>query len=113
MSDTGINVPHANETIAARIKLFIINHWVSCLIELIILGVVASFTIYETHKTAEQTREMLARYDAAITQFAKDRTQIVDKTVSDNYHATKEKVTKMKMDDVKKFFKKYKDDTEE
>lgn len=44
-----------NEESGSKIKAFIINHWVSWVIEIAILGVVAYFTIAETRKTAEKT----------------------------------------------------------
>ncbi len=57
---------------------FVAERWVSWLLELSVLGGVAYFAIAETHKTAEQTRVLLAKYDAAISAYAKDKTEAVD-----------------------------------
>lgn len=57
---------------------FIAEHWVSWMIELLMLGMVAFFTIAEARETAEQTRAMLSKYDAAISKFAVERTQSLD-----------------------------------
>ncbi len=84
---------------------FIANHWVSWMIELLILGIVAYFTISETRKTAEQTREMLAKYDAAISQYAKDKTQILDNAAHQAIEAAKEKAGGVKLEDVKGLIK--------
>jgi len=57
---------------------FIANHWVSWVIELLILGVVAYFTIAETRKTGEQTRQMMESYNQAISTYFDERTQKMD-----------------------------------
>jgi len=56
-----------------RVKAFIVNHWVSWVIELSILGVVGMITIAEVRKTNEQTRAMLT----SISQFASERKEAV------------------------------------
>lgn len=69
--------------------------------ELAVLSVVAYFAISETRKTAEQTREMLARYDVAISQFAAQKSEAVDSVVAEAYESAKGKAKSMSIDDVK------------
>lgn len=56
---------------------FIINNWVSWVIEISILGVIATFTISEVQKTNEQTRQMLT----AVSNFASARQEGVGKAI--------------------------------
>lgn len=91
-----------------KVVEFIVNHWVSWVIELSILGVVAFFTIAETRKTAEQTRAMLEKYDAAISQYAKEKTAAVDDVAAGAVEAAKEKAKSVNLDDVKGIIKSFK-----
>lgn len=89
----------------SSVKDFIINHWVSWLIEILILSAVAYFTISETRKTAEQTRAMLAKYDAAISQYAADKSKVIDQSVKSGFDSAKEKAKKVTVDDIKSLLK--------
>ena len=92
---------------------FIANNWVSWFIEIFLLGVVAYFTISVTSKTAEQTREMLSRYDAAISQYAKDKTQAVDEVAAGAVEAAKDRARSVKLEDVKGIIKSLKPEKED
>lgn len=81
---------------------FVADRWVSWAMELTVLCVVAFFTIYEARKTNEQTREMLARYDAAITRYATDKTQALDSAVATGIQAAKEKARSVTVEDFKR-----------
>ena len=94
---------------SSRVKEFIANHWVSWLIEIAILSTIAFFTIAETRKTAEQTRQMLAKYDAAITRYVTEKSQIVDESVKTGVDSAKEKIHELKPEDVKNFINSLKD----
>ncbi len=80
---------------------FISERWVSWVMELAVLSIVAYFAISETRKTAEQTRQMLTRYDAAISQFAAQKSEVVDSAVADAYSSAKENAKSISIDDVK------------
>lgn len=97
----------------SSIAKFIAERWVSWLMELAVLSVVAYFTISETHKTAEQTREMLAKYDAAISQYAAQKTEAVDSAVSQAYEAAREKAKSISPDNVRNLLKRKNDDEDE
>lgn len=84
---------------------FIADRWVSWVLELTVLSVIAFYTISETRKTAEQTREMLTRYDAAISQFAAEKSGAVDEAVSEAYSAAKDKAKSITLNDVKSLLK--------
>jgi hypothetical protein len=68
-----------------------------------VLGAIAYFTIAETRKTAEQTREMLARYDKVISRYAYEKTQATDSTVSGAVESTRETAASITAEDVQKF----------
>ena len=70
---------------------FIVNHWVSWVIEIAILSVVAYITIAETRKTAEQTRDMLARFEASVAKYASEKSQKIDAATASGFEATKAK----------------------
>jgi hypothetical protein len=95
-----------------KIVEFIVNHWVSWVIEIAILGVIAYFTIAETRKTAEQTRAMLAKYDAAVSQYAKEKSQALDEAAVGAVESAKEKAKSVKIEDVKGLIKSFKSDNE-
>ena len=95
-----------------RVKQFIVNHWVSWLIEIIILGVIAGYAIHETRKTAELTREIMRKYDAAVTQFVVEKRQVVGDAVSKSVEVTKESVERAKtvsVENVKNLFEKFRE----
>lgn len=90
---------------------YIADHWVSWLLELSVLGVMAYFTIAETRKTAEQTRAMLAKYDAAISVYAREKSDAVDAAASAAMEQVKHKadcVTKENVIEVLQSLKKSK-----
>ena len=89
----------------STVMKFIADRWVSWVLELCVLSVIAFYTISETRQTAEQTREMLAKYDAAISQFAAEKSVAVDEAVSDAYSAAKDKAKSMSLSDVKNLLK--------
>jgi len=97
-----------NEPSKGGIAAFVADRWVSWLIELAVLGVIAYFTIAETRKTAEQTREMITKYDKAISLYASQKTEAIDATVSSAIDTTKKKVSSITTDDVKGFIDKLK-----
>ena len=88
---------------------FIADRWVSWMLELLVLGLIAYFTISENRKTAEQTREMLARYDAAVSAYAARTTQAVDQTVSDAVASSKEAAKTITKKDVEELLKSMKE----
>lgn len=61
----------------SKVVDFIVSNWVSWVIEIVILSVVAFVTISEVKKTNEQTREMLT----AIQQFAGERKEAVGEAI--------------------------------
>ncbi len=91
-----------------KIAQFIIDHWVSWLIEIVFMAMIAFYTIQitveEARKTGEQTREMIAQWDARISKYASDKTKAIDKTVSSSVNSVKSVTT----DDVKGFLNKLK-----
>ena len=66
-----------------KIKQFIADKWVSWVIEISIMSIVAFFIISETRATAEQTRAMLAKYDKAISKFASEKSVTVSEHTKD------------------------------
>ena len=66
----------------SKVLSYLANHAVSWTLELLVLGVVAWYTISETRKTAQQTREMLTKYDAVISAYAKEKSEVVDHAAS-------------------------------
>ncbi len=94
---------------SSKVKEFITNHWVSWIIEIVILSTIAFFAIAETRKTAEQTRQMLAKYDAAITRYATEKSQAVDQSVKSGVDSAKGKIEELKPEDVKNFINSFKD----
>lgn len=56
---------------------FIIKNWVSWVIEISILGIIATITIGEVRKTNEQTRQMLT----AVSNFAAARQEGVGEAI--------------------------------
>ena len=56
-----------------KVKAFVINNIASWVIEIVILGIVATVTISEVRQTNEQTRQMLS----AISEFAGERKEAV------------------------------------
>jgi len=78
--------------------------------ELAVLLLIAYFTISETRKTAEQTREMLKRYDAAISTYAKERTKAVDSAVASAYEAASVKAKSVSREDLIEMLKALKAD---
>ena len=84
----------------STVRQFIADRWVSWLMELVILLVIAYFTISETRKTAEQTRAMLQKYDAAISAYAAQRAEAVDSAVTAAYEAARTKAGSISRDDV-------------
>lgn len=86
-----------------RIAAFVADRGVSWLIELIVLAVIAYFTIAETRKTAKQTRAMLDKYDKAISQYVSQKTESIDSTVTATVDATKKKMSSITTEDVKSF----------
>ena len=101
-----------SEENSSKVLSYIANHWVSWLIEITILCIVAYFTISETRKTAEQTRQMLAKYDAAISQYASEKTKALDSAVGSGLDSAKEKAKNIKTDDVKNFINSFKKEEE-
>ena len=79
---------------------FVTERWVSWTIELAVLSIVAYFTISETRKTAEQTRAMLEKYDAAISAYAEEKTQTVDAAVVSAYEAARAKAGSVTREDL-------------
>lgn len=67
---------------SSKVLSYLADHAVSWVLELSVLGVVAWYSISETRQTAQQTREMLAKYDAAISVYAKDKSEVVDQAAS-------------------------------
>lgn len=88
---------------------FIADRCVSWVIELIILGVIAFFTISEVQKTNEQTREMLARYDAAITKYATEKSAVIDNAASAAAETIKGKSEAVNMDNAKTLIREFVD----
>jgi hypothetical protein len=84
----------------STISEFIADRWVSWLMELAVLLIVAYFAISETRKTAEQTREMLKRYDTAISAFAAERTKAVDSAAASAYDAARSKAKSISREDL-------------
>ncbi len=85
----------------SKIRDYILDRWVSWLLELTVLGVVAYFAIAETRKTSEQTRAMLAKYDAAISKFAAEKSEAVDEAIGSGFESAKEKAKSIKVEDIK------------
>lgn len=92
-----------SENARSKTTTFIADRWVSWLIELLVLGVIAFFTIAETRKTAEQTRAMLSKYDAAISEYAAQKTEAIDSAAASIIERTKQKAGSISRDDVKSF----------
>jgi len=90
-----------SENARSKTATFIADRWVSWLIELLVLGVIAFFTIAETRKTAEQTRAMLSKYDATISEYAAQKTEAMDSAAAAIIERTKEKAGAMTKEDVK------------
>ncbi|MEX0289753.1 MAG: hypothetical protein AB3N63_03550 [Puniceicoccaceae bacterium] len=93
-----------NKEVTKRVVEFVSDRWVSWLIEILILGTIAFFTISETRRTAEQTREMLARYDAAISGYTAQKAQKIDESAGNATEALKEKLKNLSKEDIKEFF---------
>lgn len=89
----------ANKT-TSTIMGYLTDHWVSRALEITVLGVVAYYSISETRKTAEMTRQMLAKYDAAISTYAKEKSEIVDETASAAAQKIKEKADAINKENV-------------
>lgn len=88
---------------SSKVLSYLANHAVSWTLELLVLGVVAWYSISETRKTAQQTREMLAKYDAVISTYAKEKSEVVDQAASAAVAQIKQKadgVTKENVIDV-------------
>lgn len=92
----------------SKVKDFVVNNIASWIIEIAILGVVATVTISEVRKTNEQTREMLT----AISDFAGERKEgianAVDSITSEAQNIEidgKVDVSKITLDDVKSIFR--------
>ncbi len=80
---------------------FVADRWVSWVMELVVLSLIAYFTISENRKTAEQTREMLARYDAAVSAYAARTAEAVDQTVSSAVSSSREAARTVTKEDLK------------
>ena len=53
-------------------KKFIADHIVSWILEVIMVSVIGFFSIQEIRKTGEETREIIHKYDKAISSTAVD-----------------------------------------
>jgi len=71
---------------------FIAERWVSWLMELGVLLLIAWFAISENHKTQEQTRDMLRKYDAAVASFVSERVAATDEKAAEEMEALKRKL---------------------
>lgn len=71
---------------------YVIAHWVSWVIEIIVIGIVGYFTISEVRKTNELTRTMLIKYDQAVSQYASDKTKVIDENAAAGTEYVKESV---------------------
>lgn len=83
-----------------KVKDFVKAHIVSWIIEIVILSVIAFYTISETQKTAQQTRDIMTKYDAAISQYFSDKTKVIDNVAKEGYTATKDKLKNVDVEDV-------------
>ena len=71
----------SNAQAESRFKEIVLNNWVAWVIEALLLGVVSAYTIYETRKTAEQTRDMLQRFESSVSNFAQKKSSNIDSAV--------------------------------
>lgn len=78
-----------------KITNFVAQHWVSWIIEIVILSIIAYFTIAETRKTAEQTREMIGRFEASISKYASEKTEALDSAAAESYESLKAKTKEL------------------
>ena len=99
-----------SKDIVQKVGDFVSDRWVSWVIEITILGVIAFFTITETRKTAEQTREMLARYDAALSQYTSQTAERIDASAESATGALKEKFNSLSKEDILEFFEREDED---
>lgn len=74
---------------------FIAQHWISWLIEIVIMAVIAYATIAETRKTAEQTRQMLARFEASVAKYASEKSEVIDQAAAESFDAAKASTKKI------------------
>ncbi len=74
---------------------FIAQHWVSWVIEIVIMAIIAYVTIAETRKTAEQTREMLARFEASVAKYASEKSESIDTATANSFDAIKASAKKI------------------
>lgn len=89
---------------------FIADRWVSWLMEFTVLLVIAYFTISETRKTQEHTREMLSKYDAVISQYASEKSKALDQAMSSGAKSIKQKAESLSIEDVKSMLKEIKNE---
>ena len=99
-----------SKDIVQKVVDFVSDRWISWVIEITILGVIAYFTITETRKTSEQTRDMLARYDAALSQYTAQTAQRIDASAESATEALKEKFNNLSKEDLLEFFEKEDED---
>ena len=90
-----------SNNLVQKIGEFIYDRWVSWIIEILILGIIAFYTISETRRTSEQTREMLAKYDAAISQYTAQKAQEIDESAGTVTDAIKETLNNLSKEDIK------------
>ena len=62
----------------SKIVDVIANNWVSWMLELIVLSVIAFYTINENKKTQEHTRQMITNFETKITAYASDKAKALD-----------------------------------
>jgi hypothetical protein len=83
---------------------FIKNNVVSWVIELVVLSVMASFTISEIRRNGEETRALLQKYDKALSSFAANNAENVTTFIENQ---TKDKaISKQDIIDIVKEIKK-------
>ena len=87
------------------ITSFIANHWVSWLIEFTIMGTIAWYTISETRQTAQETRDMLHRFEAAIAQFGSNAAEKTNAAAAESYQAIKDKAGSISAEDLTNMIK--------
>ena len=79
------------------IKSYIADRWVSWILEIVVLSVIAFFTVAETQKTNELTREIMTKYDQKFSEYVAARSEKLDFVSSE----VKGKVESVTLDDVK------------
>lgn len=60
----------------------IANNWVSWVLEIIVMSVIAFYTISENQKTQERTRLMIDNFEKSISAYASDKSKALDDAAS-------------------------------